>query len=216
MCASSDICAARRASVASRSRACSLPSATSVCRARRPSRSAGAKGASGSRAAIDNGCASRLAIWRNDGMTAMRARSRIPGAIAGNVDQGARRQSSSSAASHCVRSARAHSEASVETAAAPSSTSTAAWAKATNCSRCACAAASVSGGSAVDAALRVLANCVNAWVALPPAACTAMRRVSPKPWNNRWPTIGASAISTKAACRVIRWPARFPLSTVEM
>ena len=171
MCASSDICASRCASVASRSRACALPSATSVCEARRPSRSAGANGAWGSRAAIDGGCASRLAICRNDGMTAMRMRSRIPGAVVGNVDQGARRQSSASAASHCVRSARPHSEASAAGAAV-------------SC-RCARAAASVSGGSAVDAALRVFANCVNAWLATPPAACTAIRRVSPKPWNNR-------------------------------
>ena len=185
MCASSDICASRCASVASRSRACALPSATSVCEARRPSRSAGANGAWGSGAAIDGGCASRLAICRNDGMTAMRMRSRIPGAVVGNVDQGARRQSSASAASHCVRSARPHSEASAAGAAVPSSTLTAARAKATNCCRCARAAASVSGGSAVDAALRVFANCVNAWLATPPAACTAIRRVSPKPWNNR-------------------------------
>ena len=184
MCASSDICASRCASVASRSRACSLPSATSVCSARRPSRSAGAKGASGPRPAID-GSASRLAICRNDGMTAMRMRSRIPGAVVGNVDQGARRESSASAASHCVRSARPHSDASAAGAAVPSSTLTAARAKATNRCRCARAPASVSGGSAADAALRVFANCVNAWLATPPAACTAIRRVSPKPWNNR-------------------------------
>ncbi len=162
-------------------------------------------------------CVESLRSWRTDGMSATLRRSRIPGDIAGNVDQrreqanlGQRRLALSDNV-RVVHSAPGSASSSFGVAAGMI-----AWARASNSSSCVRALRQrerMRVGSSRETVRETLQRRTDE------STCGMRRKfaaVSLKPWNSDGPTIGASAISARAARSVSRCPARLPLSTVEM
>ncbi|KFB67212.1 MAG: hypothetical protein CAPSK01_003329 [Candidatus Accumulibacter vicinus] len=145
----------------------------------------------------------------------------IPTGGAGSASHGDRKLSSATAAWHCRSSACAQSSASpagavIGMSARPAVIREAIPAAAlASLSSCDQAAISVAGGAdaAVSSSFR---NAAIDTVALPSAAIVRILKVSPRPSNNRVISIRSSASASRPARRVNRWPARLPLSTVEM